>query len=202
MNDETTAHLTDDWRIPAYAQPHLWVDSDSSSARAEGARGLFTLEVPAQVITVRWQQADGPALVQCAWQPDCLDWSGDVRVGGLIQSLHTTVLEDIGLAMTILSLEGQPLKPAIMPYASADTRGQPLEQVAPPDFFRGIDGDIDLTLTTWLLPEDSPLAALAESALLNQANVHLYGRLPDDSEGWHRFFALPLILEAVTIFAR
>lgn len=197
MNDETTGQLTSGWQIPAYARQLLWLTAENGSAKTAGEHGLFTLPAAAPVLTLRWGAADGAALSQLKWQPDTLAWDGTVRLGGYVEALHLTELPGIEAPVAIATVDGQPLRPHITPYPSAKQRQQPL---ARPDFFAGIDDSDDLTLTTWLISAESLLAGSLQDALTNRIRVYLFGKLPEDRSGWHKHLAMPILLEAVTLF--
>src|SRR5690606_9432904 len=114
--------LTSDWQIPQYAQNRLWLDSEASSARCEGANGLFELDAPAQIVTLRWNADDGIPLTQLRWQIDNLHWDGSVRLGGLVEAIHLTELKGVDFPMAIVSFSGQALRPQTRPYADATQR--------------------------------------------------------------------------------
>ena len=59
MNDDLAGQLTSDWLIPDYAQKRLWLDSETGSAQCEGENGLFELDAPAQILTLRWNGDEG-----------------------------------------------------------------------------------------------------------------------------------------------
>src|SRR3954471_4373088 len=114
MNDQLSGQLG--WPIPVYARNLLWLESGAGVCKLEGAQGLFTLDAPAQVLTLRWGSAQGPALTQLRWHADSLEWDGSVRVGGYVDAMHSTELDDLPAPITILHLGGQPLKPEISAY--------------------------------------------------------------------------------------
>ncbi|MCC6805039.1 MAG: hypothetical protein IT319_19315 [Anaerolineae bacterium] len=197
MNDQLSGQLG--WAIPAYARDLLWLTSESGAAKLEGARGLFTLDAPAPVLTLRWGGADGPALAQLRWQADSLDWDGVVRVGGYIDALHITELDDLPAPVTILHVGGQPLKPGVSAFPGRAARRAVPYPV--PSFFDGIADDVDETVTTWMALEDSPTLTLAQDALVSKLPVYCFGRLAEQDAGWHDLFALPIALEGMTLFA-
>ena len=201
MNDELTGQLCGEYAIPAYADGMLFLRTAHESIPVEGETGLFELSVPAQELTVLWGGVDGTPLTQLHWQPDNLAWDGTVRLGGLVQALHLFTLPGMeDFPLYLLHFEAQPLKPATVPFAAAAMRHNfPYPE---PDFFTGIEGEIDPNFTTWLMPEESGLAGLAQDAMMNHRNAHFYGRLAGQEGGWHVHLALPILLEQITLFAR
>jgi hypothetical protein len=198
MNDELNGQLTQSWTIPAYARDLLWVEGAGEPVQACGPKGSFTLDAPSQVVTVRWGGAAGPALVQLRWQVDALDWDGSVRVGGFIDALHISEQTELPDALTVLYVGGQPLKPDTEPYPSYAQRKQ--VPYAVPSYFDGLADEVDESVTTWMALSDSPVLLLAQDALVSKLRVYLYGSLADDAAGWHEAFALPIILEAMSLF--
>lgn len=197
MNDQLSGQLG--WAIPAYARDLLWLESDAGAVKLEGKQGLFTLEVPAQVLTLRWGGAEGPALAQLPWKADSLEWDGVVRVGGYIDALHITELEDFPAPMTILQVGGQPLKPGVGAFLGRAARKS--VPYTATNFFKGRVDEIEESVTTWMALEDSAALTLAQDALVSQLGVYLFGRLAEQNAGWHEQFALPLALESMTLFA-
>ena len=197
MNDQLSGELG--WKIPAYARDLLWLESESGAVKLEGERGLFQLEAPAQALTLRWGGAEGPALARLQWHVDSLEWDGVVRVGGYVDAMHITELDDLPAPITILQVGGQPLKPGMSAFA-----GRALRRSVPypvPSFFDGLADEIDETVTTWMALEDSAPLTLVQDALVSKLGVYLFGRLAEQAAGWHEHFALPIALEGVTLFA-
>jgi len=197
MNDQLSGQLG--WEIPAYARDVLWLESESGAVKLEGKQGLFTLEAPAQMLTLRWGGTEGPALAQLPWKVDSLEWDGVVRIGGYIDSLHITELDDLPAPITILQVGGQPLKPGVDAFLGGGTRKSVPYPTA--NFFEGVVDEIDETITMWMALEDSPALPLAQDALVSKLGVYLFGRLAEQEAGWHEYFALPLALEGMTVFA-
>jgi hypothetical protein len=197
MNDQLSGQLG--WSIPSYARNLLWLESESGEAvKVEGAQGLFTLNAPSRVLTVRWGSVEGPALTQLRWQPDSLEWDGSVRIGGYIDAMHITELDDLPAPITILQIGGQPLKPEVSPYLTkAARRNVPY---AVPSYFDGI-AEVGEGVTTWMAFEDSPALTLAQDALVSKIPVYCFGHMAEQDAGWHDLFALPIALEAMTLFA-
>jgi hypothetical protein len=197
MNDALNAQLASSWTIPPYARDLLWVESESGVAQAEGAKGLFTLPAPAEVLTIRWGSADGSPLVQLRWQPDSLNWDGAVRIGGFIDAMHVAELPDLDTPLFILTIGGQPLRPNITPFPDTAQRQLP---IAAPDFSAAVAEEVDEAFTIWAALDESPTLAFAQDALVSKMRVHCYGHLTDQKWGWHEFLALPIALEGMTLF--
>lgn len=197
MNDQLSGQLG--WAIPAYARDLLWLTSEANAVKIEGKQGLFTLDTPADVLTLRWGAADGPALAQLRWQANSLEWDGVVRIGGYIDAMHITELDDLPAPVTILHVGGQPLKPGASAFPGRAARRSVPYPV--PSYFDGIADDIDETVTTWMALEDSPALTLAQDALVSKLAVYCFGRLAEQDAGWHDLFALPVALEGMTLFA-
>ena len=71
------------------------------NVKAEG-NGLFELEAPAQILTLRWNSSDGLPLTQLTWQADNLAWDGSIRLGGIVEAIHLTQLPDIDYPLAII----------------------------------------------------------------------------------------------------
>jgi hypothetical protein len=199
MNDQLTGQLTSRWNIPAYARDMLWLSSDSDVVRVEGAKGLFALSAPAEILTLRWGGMEGAALAQLRWQVDTLDWDGSARIGGYIDAMHITQIAALPAPIVVLHVGGQPLKPGIAPYPTLADR--PRSPYPIPSFSDGLDDEIEEGVTTWIAFEEDPALTLAQDALVSKLRVYCYGRLADDEAGWHEHFALPIALEGMTLFA-
>jgi hypothetical protein len=122
-----------------------------------------------------------------------------VRVGGYVDALHITELDDLPAPVTILHVGGQPLKPGVSAFPGRASRRAVPYPV--PSFFDGIADNIDETVTTWVALEDSAALTLAQDALVSKLGVYCFGRLAEQDAGWHDLFALPIALEAMTLFA-
>lgn len=200
MNDERTGLLTSaNWKIPTYARSMLWLDTEAGTVKAEGERGLFQLEAPAEWLTLRWGGFTGPVLAQLRWQPDCLEWDGVVRLAGYVDSLHLTSLPGLEGAIGVIHLGGQPLLPDTTFYVPASQRASSTYDM--PDFYGGLASDVPETYTSWLASEDSSLLTMAQDAMFNKLRVWFSGRLAESRGGLDKHFALPLLLESVTLFA-
>lgn len=198
MNDETTGQLTSEWIIPEYAQPHLWVDSEASSAPAEGPYGAFALDAPASVVTVRWGANDGTPLTQLRWRPDTLAWDGRVRLAGMVESIHIQQFLGIEEPISVVSISAQALLPHVQAYPDASLRE--VSRFALPDFHDGIADDDEPLLVPLLVGTESPLERIAHEAMAHNFLLYCFGRLADEDAGWHQLFALPILWEGVTIF--
>lgn len=198
MNDERSGQLTTEWRIPAYARDLLWLESEAGAVRCEGEQGLFTLPdglPPGAPVTVRWGGAEGAALAQLAWQPDSLGWAGEVRVGGYVDALYAGPLEGINDPISLLYISGAPLKAGVRPFAGVGQRGQPLV----PPRFRDDVSNMNETVTTWLGFDGSAAMALAQDALVTKLPVFAFGRLAVATWSWNRHFALPILIDGLTV---
>lgn len=197
MNDELGNQLTSQWRIPAWVQTRLWASTAHESVAVSGDHGTFRLTVPASVVTVRLGAPDGVALAQLRWRTDALNWTGEVRVGGSIETIHYVGAEEEDTTLAIVCLCGQPLLPGIRPYPLLNA-GQ---FVTPPrpDFFEGIDREQDDSVTTWLVSYTSPLFVLCQDALSNKTNVYAWGRLIERADAAK--LMTPLQLHELTFFS-
>mgnify|MGYP006274752317 CR=1 FL=1 len=200
MNDATSGQLTNTWQIPAYAQGMLHIDSGTGLTLAEGPTGLFELDAPSEVVTLWWGSVGGSALTQLRWQADNLEWDGRVCIGGGIDAVHIMTLPGLEGALSVLHVDGQPLRPEFNPVPLASQRR--LLPYPLPDFLEAIDEDVEPSNTTWLVAEDSPLSAIAQDAMMNNLHIALQGHLADETQGLHTHFALPIVLDAITLFAR
>ncbi len=197
MNDELSGQLTSSWQIPPYAQEALWVQGEGFPVKAEGAHGLFHLEEPANQIVVRWGGIDGPPIVALPWQPDCLEWNGRVAIGGTIDALHILPTPQYGTALLYVS--GRPLEADYHPYPRVDERLSAPYRTA--NFSDSLASLVDVGITTWLIPaEKNHLLGYLRDALLRELRVQIYGHLADAASGLGEEFALPLIIDALTVF--
>lgn len=212
MNDSLTGQLTGKWSIPPYARDMLWLETMDTIVQTQGEHGTFALPAPAELLTLRWgsdaeqnavttELSGGSALARLRWHADSLDWDGRVRVGGYIDAMHITPIEglDEDRALVVLTVGGVPLLPNVHPYPDAAARRN--VPYPAPGFREGMAEDVSETVTTWLALDDSPILALAQDALVSKLRVYLFGRLADERAGWHKRFALPLLLESMTLFA-
>jgi hypothetical protein len=198
VNDELSGQLTSTWPIPSYAQDALWLASESEVVPTEGEYGLFTLSVPSQSLVVRWGGADGPALARMNWQADTLDWRGTVRMGGYVDAIHVTQIPNITYPITVIFMGGQPLRDDMTGYPTGEGRSH--IPYPAPEFYSGLASDTSPSVTTWLVPDESPLAGLAQNAIMDNLRLHFYGRLASDESEWGAHFALPILLQSVTLF--
>lgn len=197
MNDTRSGQLTTQIAIPAFARSHLWLETYTGCVPLEGPQGLFTLAAPAEHLILRWGGAEGSVLASLRWQADSLGWNGQIRIGGMVEAIHMMSVPNLDVGLAVLIVEGQPLTPGTTPYPTATQRLQLPYRL--PDFFEGIESEIDPTVTTWLVPEDSGLLAMAQDAMSNNLRLYLQGTL---NAAWRDFAAIPLALDAVTLFPR
>jgi hypothetical protein len=198
MNDELTGQLCAGWKIPEFARDALWLETESEIIPCEGESGLFTLNEPASVLTVRWCGAKGPALARLPWQPDNLGWSGRIGFGGYVDALHVTEIPGLPYSVMVIYVGGQPLKSTTMGYPNSAVRYQP--PYPAPDFYSGLAADVTESITTWLVPDESPMALMSKDAIMNNLRLHFFGQIADDASGFSAHFALPLLLQAITLF--
>jgi hypothetical protein len=201
MNDNLTSALTAAWRIPAYAQGMLWVETMLECVPARGERGEFALTHPAEVVTLRWGGAEGSALARLRWRADSLEWDGRISIGGYVDTLHMTAVDadDGQIGLVVLSIGGMPLQPGAAPFPDASQR-----RAVPypfPSFRERLCEDIEETVTTWIALADSPTLTLAQDALVSKLRVYAFGHLADADSTWDHALALPLMLDSMTIFA-
>ncbi len=185
--------LSPNWQIPSYAQAMLFAHVDSHSAQLQGEQGDVDLP-ETETLTLTWGQQGG-ALTQLSGE---LDWSGEVRVGGFVMSVHLAEFEGLDLPIALLTVEGHPLKPTTSPYPTAEQRRQ--TPYVSPHFLDGIDENFPEGITTWLVDSESLFLQVAQDSLSNQNRLHFYGQLATEAQGWHRLMALPILLESLTVF--
>lgn len=198
MNDELSGQLTSDWVIPNYAQSALWLVSEHESVQTEGVYGLFTLTVPTRTLILRWGAENGPALAALTWQVDSLAWDGLIRLGGYVDALHVMALPLTADPVTVIHVGGQPLKLSETGYPSAEKR-QSVPYPAP-NFNASLAQDVAESVSTWLIPEKNMFGDMVQQAMLRNLHLQVFGRLADDASGWDEHFALPILLNAVTLF--
>lgn len=192
----TRLTLCTSWTIPHYAQSHLRIRTDTGKQYSiTGTQGEFDLDETPRTITVGW--GDAP-LTQLDFTSGALDWDGTVCLGGFVTAIHMTELQAIDMALAIVTLEAQPLKPSVTPFLTPSQRSN--YPYAPPDGLDGIDDDTPEGVTTWIAEIDSPLTGLMQDAMNQGHRIHAYGQLASEEHGWHQFFALPILLESVTTF--
>ena len=191
--------VASNWAIPRYGQGLLWLESRSGLVQPKGEHGLFTLETFTPNLVLRWGKQDGPALAHLPYREETLGWDGAVRIGGYIDALYMTEIPGLDFPIMLVYLGGQPLKHHHNPYPAAAMRTQ--TPFPTPDFYVGLAAEVPETITTWLVAEHSPLSTLAHDAMVNNLRLYCFGRLAEEAGGWHNYFALPILLEAIMVFA-
>ena len=212
--------------LPAWAVDRLHLalwdrdagpDAPLAVAPASGPRGDFRLalnedaalrlvlgghrEGPQQAVSLGWGEALDPVLAILPWplgaeQNVVLDWTGQVSLIGYVEQFH--LQEFGGLALIVLELVGRPV-----PLTYGRLPDLPL----PPLGDRhGLHVDRHLEDTPehvyYLLVEaETPLAALAQDALVSSLQVAAVASLGDEEGGWHEAVNLPLILDALTLIS-
>lgn len=222
-----TGHLTaPDQPLPAWAIERLHLalwDRDSgpetplAAAPTSGPRGKFTLDLsdeaalrlalgghregPQQAVSIGWGAALDPVLAVLPWPPDAaqraaLDWTGQVSLIGYVEQLH--LQEFGGLALVVLELVGRPTPltydrlPALPLPPLGDRHGLHVD--------RHLEDSLEHVY--YLLAEaETPLAALAQDALVSSLQVAAVASLGEQEGGWHEVVNLPLILDALTLIA-
>jgi hypothetical protein len=121
-------------------------------------------------------------------------------LGGTVETIHLTEFPGLEVLVAVILFEGQPVLPAFTPYPTAQQRHTLPEQA--PDWLEFVDRECDPTITTWLIDSESPLFGVAQDAMHNGHQVYFHGHLAAEQVGWHKLVALPLMLEAVTLFAQ
>jgi hypothetical protein len=189
--------LTVDYTIPVYAQTRLFVQSEAETVAATGSQGCYQFSAPPSLmLTLRWLDSGGAALRVFDPQPEASAWDGRICVGGYIDAMHSYYAGGSEW-ITLLYLGGQPVQSADIPGA---IRSQAILSDHNSDFHRGLASHLNETVTTWLVASDSPLVAQAQTAMFRNARVHLFGQLAPDDDPVVAEFALPLRLNAMTVF--
>ncbi len=221
----TPHHLTGQLTMPDYALPRwaqdrlalaLW-DRDTgpepplSSGPVSGPHGAFDLPLPAaaaqqmalgglregpqQLITVGWGAERDPALAELPWRADgALGWDGRVTLIGYVEQLH--LLEWGALPLAVLEVVGH-----VAPFTYRRLPALPL----PPTGDRhGLHTDRHLhdapEHVYYLLADaDSPLAALAQDALVSSLQIVALAGLGEQEAYWHELVSLPLVLDSLTL---
>ena len=199
MDETLRAQLTSSrWNIPRYARGALWVESVTGEVvRVDGEQGHFQLSEPTQAIIVRWGSRTGPTLARLPWRPDSLDWDGRVWMAGYLDAIHMTEMPGAD-SQAVLFLGGKPLRQDHAPYPRAT--GRQRTPYAAPGFHTGLVNEVPECVTTWLVSLDNPLATVVQDALSNNLRLHRFGALANEASGWGDLFALPIVLQAITLF--
>lgn len=188
--------LANSWVIPSYARHHLNILTNQQEvSEIEGEKGDFTVNNIPDTVMIRW--GDAP-LIQLNWQSGCLDWAGEVRLGGFVTAIHMTQLPAIDYPLAIVTLEAYPLKSRTKPFLSAKHRDNMPYTTA--NVLDGIDDTGEEGVTTWIADIDSPLVSVMQDAMNQAHRVYAFGQLASEEQGWHQLFALPILLESVTLF--
>lgn len=200
MSDKLNGQLTTpDWTIPQYARECLVLVNDSGKQLTlAGQHGKFALNAPSPALTLHWNSGKGPALACLPWNNGKLDWQGAINTGGYVDSIHMTELSDLDLTIAVLFIGGQPLKHDFACYPTAEKRKTDDFGL---EFYAGVAAEVPESVTTWLVDDESSLMNIARDAMISNLRLHLYGHLAEQESGWWQFFALPILLEAATVFA-
>lgn len=199
MDPNLRAQLTSPrWSIPRYARGALWLESVTGEVvRAEGEHGQFQLQDATQAVTVRWGSRAGPVVARLPWRPDSLDWDGRVWMAGYLDAMH--IMSAAGAeSLAVVFLGGKPLRQETAPYPRASQRQR--TPYAAPSFHTGLVTEVPECVTTWLVNVEGPLLAAVQDALNNNLRLHCFGALATEASGWGDQFALPIVLQAITLF--
>ena len=196
----TEITLAPHWEIPSYVQNHLWVETETEVAQSTGMHGHISTTTSPNILLLRWGSATGAPLNQFSYQQGMVDWRGEVRLAGDPDSIHALELADLDITLAIILFSGQPLQAHTQPYPPASERAA-LETYET-DYWHGVNSDIPAGLTSWIADAESPLVSLLQEAMMNRHQVYVFGRLAPEHLGYHYRFALPILLEAVTVFGR
>jgi hypothetical protein len=217
-----------DYTLPDWAHHNLHLivwdrDDDSETPILQGAlngpAGNFSLmttqdaqlsfalvgqrEGPQHLASIGWGAALDPLLTIQAWPntggaagPIALDWDGTVKVRGYVEQLH--IQEIGGLPLAVLELVGhtlpvtyQRLPPLPLP-ALGDRHGLHTD--------RHLDDRAEQVY--YLLADaESPLAAIAQDALVSSLRVVCVASLGMQEAGWQAIVNVPLVLDEISLIA-
>lgn len=188
--------LTDEFRIPVYAQDMLFIVTEDGSAQAQGKQGKYALDgAPQGTVRLTWGASDGPALAY--WRENELPaarWDGRVKIGGFVERLHARELG--GLEVVIIEVVG-----GLLPATHV---GLPsLNDMRNGIFARPSDSEpfgSDQSYPFVILAE-SNLSGIAQDALVSGLAVDAYGSLASEAGRWHELVGLPLLLDSLTLLA-
>lgn len=221
MGNQLTGQIAaPDYHLPAWAHDRLTMslwDRDEGpdhpilSGPVTGPAGQFALplpdeaalqlamvghsEGPQHIVTVGWNAALDPVLAELPWQEDGqLGWDGGVSLRGFVEQLH--LIEWGGLPLTVLEIVGHALPhtyqclPALPLPALGDRHGlhtlRHLEDSPEQVFYA-------------LADPDSPLAALAQDALVSSLRLVAHCSLGEQDAYWHELVNVPLVLDSLTL---
>jgi hypothetical protein len=195
-NSGTSGQLTDEFRIPTYAQDMLFIVTGEGSSQAQGKQGKYTLDsAPQETVRLTWGASDGPALAywsETEWPT--ARWDGRVKIGGFVERLHARELG--GLEVVIIEVVG-----GLLP---ANHVGLPsLNDMRNGIFARPSDSEpfgTDQSYPFVILAE-SNLSGIAQDALVSGLAVDAYGSLASEAGRWHELVGLPLLLDSLTLLA-
>ncbi len=171
------AQIHFNWHVPTYAQP------------------LLTTSTDADFVYVHWGTSTGPLLMYAELPTDGkpLDWNGQVIVGGYIQQLHARRIADVDFLIATVLGGAFPTDHNTLLTLDDARRGvfSHADDAEP-------SGDY---IYPFIIAADSHFAALAQDALVSNLVVDMTGRLAEDADRWHEICGLPLILDALTLYA-
>lgn len=193
----------DEWRIPPYARPMIWVSMGAQAAQVMDDRGRFLLDMPGGSfedlpLELRWGRPDGQVLVE--WLPDdwiepgIVGWSGEIAIGGFVERLHALTVR--GLDLIVAEVEGGPLPATyrMLPDLE-DMRAEIFRRDSEPSD-SGEPGIYPL-----IVRADTLLAEYLHHALVSELAVDCWGELGPEAGRWHEVVGLPILLDAVSLLA-
>jgi hypothetical protein len=183
------------WRVPAYAQSMLWVQSGEQAAPAAGPLGKFSLDELNGDLRLTWGVAGGPSLAVWSAPASRLDWQGEVAVSGFVERLH--VLEQHGLELVIAEIEGDRLPAG---YSALPT----LEQMRCAPFSRRDAPEMSAAREhtyTLIMLADSVHAEYIHHAMVSELAVDCFASLGPQDGHWHEIVGLPLLVESLSLLA-
>jgi hypothetical protein len=200
MAKSLSGQLSEQFKIPAYAQDMLYVVTETSVAQTSGKFGAYTLESApdgdsGEVVRLVWGTPEGPTLA--FWDSTklpTLQWDGRITVGGFIERLHAREIG--GLEVVIVEVVGGPFPRDHVSLPSVD------------DMRRGVFARPSDTEPSgenqsypFIILAESNLAGLAHDALVSGIAVDAFGSLASEAGRWHEVVGLPLLLDSLTLLA-
>jgi hypothetical protein len=215
-----------DYRIPSWAQTMLHIavwDRDVGAEEAilqaslSGPEGSFSIELsgeaalqlamighragPQHIVSIGWGESLDPVMVNLPWpgnwsETDSLSpgWDGTLTVIGYVEQLHIEEFGGIPLAILEVAGRATPITYQRLPSLPVPVVGDR----------HGLDTDRALEDTGeqvyYLLADaETPLAALAQDALVSSLRIVATASLGPQEGHWHELVNLPLMLDKITL---